>query len=140
MGGAKSARALLEDLARPSTRLPMTCPKESLYQQGICLGLHHLSCQPCHQSVVVYLLTTHDNTDYASAPVALASLPSESAERYRQSFYLGDDSRRAQAIQGKVEVPDHLFGCADASLSREDLFVPGWLAIHIATARRANRL
>jgi hypothetical protein len=86
---------------------------------------------------VVSLFATQEKADYASETVALPSRSSDCAERYRQCITLATILGELAVAQWDP-VPEHLFGCAVASLAGRDQ--TGSPYKHVVMARRANRL
>ena len=91
----------LEDLARPSTRLPMTRPKQ-LYQQAICLVLHHRRCQPC-PSCRFLCWPRERRLVLPQQSVALPSLSPECTAAISAMIYLGGGCRRARVWQSGIQ-------------------------------------
>ena len=75
-------------------------------------------------SFVVSLLATRKNTDYASESVALPSLPSDCTSDIGNGLPWRRFSASSRVAERDL-VPDHLFGCADANLSKNTMLQAG---------------
>ena len=69
-------------------------------------------------ALVVSSLVTQEKADCASETVALPSRSSDCAERYRQCIITLATILGELAVAERDPVPEHLFGCAGASLSQ----------------------